>query len=111
MSSTELSGNGANIFDTTMKVNLAAVSVQVQILCDCHNTSGHLCQNGNGSHLGQCVRRAAYTVLTFMQEIVNEISLSGLVCVLNLDIPTSLARLLSILVLHKDGMHMNQCSS
>ena len=110
MISTGLSGNEANICDTTMKVNLAAVSAQVQILRNCHNMSGHTCHDSNGSHLSQCARRRAYTVLTFMQGIATEISLSGLVCILNLDISTSLARLLSILVLHKDGMHMNKRS-
>ena len=45
-----------------------------------------------------------------MQESSADIRLSGLVCVLNLDISTSLTRLLSILVLHTDDMQLNECS-
>ena len=56
---TELSGKEANIFEVTMKVNLAAVPAQVQILRDCQEISGHICHNGDGSHQSQCVRRAA----------------------------------------------------
>ena len=82
------------------------------MLRHCHNMSGHTCHNGNGSHLSQCTRRAAYTVLTSMQEDVRtNLILSRLVCVLNLDISTTLTRLLSILVLHKDDMHMTNAAT
>lgn len=97
MRSTILSGNEANTLVWIMKVNLTAG----QSMCKYQATAitrAYL-PHRHGSHASHCVRRAAYTVLTFMQDIAGT-RLSGLVCILNLDISTALAMLLSILVLH-----------